>query len=298
MPRPPPQPIFVYCGLEGGVTSCAVVSTADSAGILVGTSKGRCELYDADTHLLVRTVYVDDEKRAITSVGSIRNSLWVHVRNHAVIILGADDKPQTTMELSHCGYCRTIVVGRWLVYPDTNNEVHYTRFWSDSLQTPKAVQLKNLPLSITSVDEQIFIGDESGVVQQIYPSEGVVKEVSLFSEPVFSLASSSTLLACGSAKSPIVLLSVEDICGDRRKIDYPPSATGVGSLAFSTTGKTLTAGFWDGSVRAFSVQKLTILLYLDFHSETITQIQWSEVDGDERVVVASMDERLSLWKFK
>ncbi|VDL62532.1 unnamed protein product, partial [Nippostrongylus brasiliensis] len=76
------------------------------------------------------------------------------------------------------------------------------------------------------------------------------------------------------------------------------SATGVGSLAFSMTGKTLMAGFWDGSVRAFSVQKLAILLYLDFHSETITQIQWSEVDGDERVMVASMDERLSLWKFK
>ncbi|PIO67278.1 WD domain, G-beta repeat protein [Teladorsagia circumcincta] len=124
------------------------------------------------------------------------------------------------------------------------------------------------------------------------------QQVSLFSEPVFCLATTSSYVACGSAKPPIVLLPPSDIESERIKVNYPPSSRGVGSMAFSTSGKTLVAGFWDGSIRAFSVKKLTILLYLDLHSETIAQMVWSEVNGDEHLVVASMDEKLSLWKLK
>ncbi|VDP26321.1 unnamed protein product [Heligmosomoides polygyrus] len=75
------------------------------------------------------------------------------------------------------------------------------------------------------------------------------------------------------------------------------SARGAGSVAFSSSGKTLLAGFWDGSLRAFSVKKLTVLLYLDFHSESISQILWTKVNDEDRVAVASSDEKLSLWVF-
>ncbi|EPB78199.1 WD domain, G-beta repeat protein [Ancylostoma ceylanicum] len=73
---------------------------------------------------------------------------------------------------------------------------------------------------------------------------------------------------------------------------------GVGALAFSTSGKTLVAGFWDGSIRAYSVKNLTILVYLNLHTETITQLLWGEVAGEERLIAASQDEKLSLWKLK
>ncbi|VDM61110.1 unnamed protein product [Angiostrongylus costaricensis] len=57
MSRPPPQPVFVHRGFSGGAVSCAVVRTGNGDGVLVGTGEGRCELYDADTHVFIRTVY-------------------------------------------------------------------------------------------------------------------------------------------------------------------------------------------------------------------------------------------------
>ncbi|VDK59513.1 unnamed protein product [Cylicostephanus goldi] len=57
MSRPPPQPIFVHHGFIGGVTSCAVVEIDDRTAIVVGTGVGKCEVYDAETHMLLRTVY-------------------------------------------------------------------------------------------------------------------------------------------------------------------------------------------------------------------------------------------------
>lgn len=298
MPRPPPQPIFVHRGLEGGAVSCAVVSTSEgTASVLVGSGKGRCELFDAETHVHLRTVYVDDEARAISSVGSFGDCLLVHVRNHAIILLEADGTHRVELKLSHCGYCRMSVIDRWIAYPDTENERHYIRFWTDEQKSRNEILLKNLPLSMVCVDDTIFVGDEAGTLLQISPDEGVQKEVSLFSEPVFCVAATPSSVACGSAKPPIQLLSTSDIAGSRRSISYPPSARGAGSVAFSSSGKTLLAGFWDGSLRAFSVKKLTVLLYLDFHSESISQILWTKVNDEDRVAVASSDEKLSLWVF-
>ncbi|ETN72723.1 hypothetical protein NECAME_13771 [Necator americanus] len=59
MSRPPPQPIFVHHGFMGGVTSCALINKNNCNGLLVGTTAGRCELYDAETYVLIRTVYGD-----------------------------------------------------------------------------------------------------------------------------------------------------------------------------------------------------------------------------------------------
>ncbi|VDO29309.1 unnamed protein product [Haemonchus placei] len=111
------------------------------------------------------------------------------------------------------------------------------------------------------------------------------------------MAATSSSVACGSAKPPIVLLSSDDIEGNRTEVNYPPWSVAL-RLSSSENSKTLMAGFWDGSIRAFSVKKLTILLYLDLHSETISQMIWTEMNGEDRLIVASMDERLSLWKLK
>ncbi|KAK6045029.1 hypothetical protein COOONC_17466, partial [Cooperia oncophora] len=269
MSRPPPQPIFVHRGLEGGATSCAVVSTSNGSGILVGTGKGRCELYDSDTHVHIRTVY------------GLNDTFMYAVRNHAVIILGADGVPCVTLPTSHCGYCRTIAIGEWL------NEQHYMRFWSRSLEVRKRRRHLKSSSSFNHFCRRFDLWRERS--KATLP-RGFFMRVSLFSEPIFCVASSSSSVACGSSKPPIVLLPVNDINGDRRKVSYPPCSRGVGSMAFSTSGKTLIAGFWDGSIRAFSVQKLTILLYLDLHTETISQMVWSKVNGEDRLIVGSMDE--------
>ncbi|KJH53738.1 hypothetical protein DICVIV_00167 [Dictyocaulus viviparus] len=268
MSRPPPQPIFVHRGFSGGAVSCAVVRTAN----------------------------VDDEQRSITSVGILDDSIWIHVRNYAVIILTASDSPQTTLHLSHCGFCMASVIGPWLVYPDTINGKHYLKFWSRNFNNRKPVVLKDLPLVLVSADDVMFVGDEAGTLSQISSEEDSQKQVRLFSEPVFSMACSSSILACGSSKPPILMLAVDDILREQRKIYYPQTSQGVGSMAFSTSGKTLITGFWDGSIRAFSTRKLTVLLYLDFHKQTIPQLLWEKVNGEDMIIVVSKDEKLSLWK--
>ncbi|KAL6743897.1 hypothetical protein Aduo_016885 [Ancylostoma duodenale] len=298
MSRPPPHPIFVHHGFEGGVTSCALVDAENSKGILVGTGAGRCELYDAETHTLIRTVYVDVEKRAISSVGSFDGQLWVHIRNSEVILLGSGDEVQNSLRTAHCGYCKATIVHHFIVYPDAENEEQYLRVVDLHSGYRNRITLKHLPLSLTSVDGDIAVGDEAGTVTRISVQGKVESEVSLYTDPVFCLAATSSLLACGSSKPPLLLLPAANIRGDRRKIDYPQSARGVGAVAFSSSGKTLVAGFWDGSIRAYSVKNLTILVYLNLHTETITQLLWGEIAGEERMIAASQDEKLSLWKLK
>ncbi|KAE9418745.1 hypothetical protein Angca_000488, partial [Angiostrongylus cantonensis] len=240
---------------------------------------------------------VDNERRAISSVGVLGDFIWVHVRNHAIIMLGDNDKPQVTIHLSHCGFCMASVMGSWLAYPDTVAGKHFLKFWSKNSEDRDPVALKDIPIVLISNDDDIFIGDEAGTLSQISDGRNLQRQVRLFSEPIFCLASSSSTLACGSSKPPILLLLTEDILEEQRKIHYPQASQGVGSMAFSTSGKTLIAGFWDGSIRAFSVRKNTILLYLDLHTQTISQLLWEEVNGVDLVIAASKDEKLSLWKF-
>ncbi|EYC04814.1 hypothetical protein Y032_0085g1808 [Ancylostoma ceylanicum] len=298
MSRPPPRPIFVHHGFMGGVTSCALVNAENGKGILVGTGAGRCELYDAETHTLIRTVYVDEEKRAISSVGSFNGQIWVHIRNSMIVLLGPADDVRISLKTAHCGYCKATIVGDFMVYPDAENEEQYLRVVDMHSGDRNRITLKHLPLSLTSIGGDIVVGDEAGTITRISVQGEVEAEVSLCKDPIFCLAATPSFLACGTSKPPLLLLPSADIRGDRRKIDYPQSSRGVGALAFSTSGKTLVAGFWDGSIRAYSVKNLTILVYLNLHTETITQLLWGEVAGEERLIAASQDEKLSLWKLK
>ncbi|RCN52904.1 hypothetical protein ANCCAN_00899, partial [Ancylostoma caninum] len=257
---------------------------------------------------------VDDEKRAISSVGSFDGQLWVHIRNSAVILIGSGDEVQKSLRTAHCGYCKATMVDHFMVYPDAENEEQYLRVVDIYSGDRNRITLKHLPLSLTSIDGDIVVGDEAGTVTRISVQGKVDAEVSLYTDPVFCLAATSSFLACGSSKPPLLLLPAANIRGDRRKIDYPQrlpvhsyvengtkwafSARGVGALAFSTSGKTLVAGFWDGSIRAYSVKNLTILVYLNLHTETITQLLWGEVAGEDRMIAASQDQKLSLWKLK
>ncbi|KHJ86197.1 hypothetical protein OESDEN_14061 [Oesophagostomum dentatum] len=163
----------------------------------------------------------DDLKRSISSVGEYDGLIWVHIRNHAVILLGQDSEVQKTLTLGHCGYCRTVLAGDILVYPDNVIEEHFLRFVQMSSGDRGRAILKQLPLSLISVDNSIFVGDEAGTVTRFSLQGKEEAQVSLFKEPVFSLAGTSTTLACGSSKPPLLLLETANLCAERRKIDYP-----------------------------------------------------------------------------
>ncbi|CAJ0588531.1 unnamed protein product [Cylicocyclus nassatus] len=222
MSRPPPQPIFVHYGFIGGVTSCEVIDIDNMKAVMIGTGVGKCEVYDAETHMLLRKVYEDPERRSISSVGAYDDMMWVHIRNYGVIFIGPSNETRHIVNLNHCGYCRVTMIGPALVYPDTSNEKHYLHIVSMISKDQVQVSLKQLPLSLTSVDENIYVGDETGTVTRVSLQGKIETEVSLYKEPVFCIASTTTHLACGSSKPPLFLLETADICGERRKIDYPP----------------------------------------------------------------------------
>lgn len=70
---------------------------------------------------------------------------------------------------------------------------------------------------------------------------------------------------------------------------------GCSSLAFSSCGKAIASGYWDGSIRIHSVNNATILAFVNFHYKSINFIYWENVLNCRLLFVCSNDCTISVW---
>uniref|UniRef100_A0A915PIU6 Ig-like domain-containing protein n=1 Tax=Setaria digitata TaxID=48799 RepID=A0A915PIU6_9BILA len=302
-----PIPVFIHYGFDGGVSCSAIVAMDDEAQLAVGTAHGRCILLSPRTHLCVATVHVDPNERSIVAVGQFTEScIFVHVRAYAILLLSLD---RTSKVLSFCitrtiptefygfcgGFCHKsqlfcpfleadkCVVG---VFPGITEEM--SRVWHPN-------ENANAFMAFAVSDNgYLACGFETGRMKIVNIEDfSIIDEKKLFCKPILACASFANKVAVSSVKSPIILLTVEmNGIVDETEILFPQKAGGCCALSFSSCGKELASGYWDGTVRINSVKTGAIRVVLDFHSKIINCLCWNKIDGRRcEVIVDKCPER-------
>ncbi|TKR87923.1 hypothetical protein L596_012249 [Steinernema carpocapsae] len=309
-----PTPTFVHRGFDGGTACCSLLPRNEL--LLVGTSTGRCVAFFPTTHVQLFTVFEDEEKRAVTNCGETEEFVFVHVRGFAVVVGTIEARKfeaKKTIPATHFGFCRTIACGKKLIVPEYENLQHYilvTDLSSDSRIGPLTASPRNAegnpaasPMAIVILDEEgskLAVGFEEGVIR-VYnvPNREEIASVSAFKDVVFDLSfdAKSGILAASSSESPIRLFrcgadgSLEPI----RDIEFPEWSKGCSTLAFSPGGRLLSAGFWNGFTRIYSMKSGKMLCSLDYHEETINFISWCERGNETPLHICSQDGKLTIW---
>ncbi|CAD6197075.1 unnamed protein product [Caenorhabditis auriculariae] len=289
--------------LGGGATCCAL---GPPDRLAIGTAHGSVQIFDTVTQLRIVNLYDDEENRPILAVGFVDYYLWVHVRNTCILVYRLNNERRYDLisrhEVEHVGFCRSIAFDQTrILYAEGDGPSICMSILLDqgAVEEYSRMVEKDTPMCMaTSVEGRLIVGFENGNVSvSRLENRKEADTITLGNTSVFCVATSSKNFAFGLAKPPIKMFPVDDLQSPIL-IEYPPWSEGCSSMAFSPNGKQLLAGFWDGSMRVFSVAKQSILLHLKFHTATVTQVLWSDVTGEERVVASSNDGRVSVWDFR
>ncbi|CAL2042934.1 unnamed protein product [Caenorhabditis brenneri] len=304
----PPKPLFTFFGVDGGAT-CSCV---EHPQLFVGSQKGVVRRYGLESKIMEQIVHVDDEERRIQSVEFRNSHLLVHIRSFAVLKLRqtSNSDPWSiiqTIEVNHIGFCNSILLNSQLLFVSADNQRYALLCWTSSNGEIKKSLLcdekdiQPMCMIVGDVDQkEVLIGMEDGSLAICYGDEdgdfGCHQRPKLGREPIFCVASSSKWVAAGCARSPIFLLDRENL-DEKKEINYPPDSAGCSSITFSPNSKQILAGFWDGSIRVFSRNRLNVLLVLsNTHSSNVSSLHWLSMK--ELVIATSSDSTVSLWKLK
>uniref|UniRef100_A0A1I7THD3 WD_REPEATS_REGION domain-containing protein n=1 Tax=Caenorhabditis tropicalis TaxID=1561998 RepID=A0A1I7THD3_9PELO len=310
MSKPPPKPIFTFFGVDGGAT-CSCVEKQE---LFVGSQRGVVRSFGLESKILEQIVYSDGQERRIQSLEFSEDSLFVQIRAFAVIKLQKSKdttwKIIDSIDVNHIGFCNSILIGRQLLFVSSDEKRQPTLCWT-YLDLKEKIGWKRImeeaditPMCLTIGEEkerEVLIGMEDGRMAICYGDEEGGFECQatqkLGREPIFCIASSSKWVAAGCARSPIFLIDRGDL--SKKEIRYPPDSAGCSSITFSPNQKQILAGFWDGTIRVFSRQKLSILLVLSStHTSNIGSLHWLPPENGELVIATSSDSTISLWKLK
>ncbi|CAJ0956579.1 unnamed protein product, partial [Mesorhabditis belari] len=271
MSRLPPKASFLWTGFEGGVSCIAVVRRNGRSCVAIGTKKGRVELYDEETRLLDSILYEDPQERGIIWIGTFNGNIVIHVRTFALLCFTESaDGFEILLTTQHYGHCAASLFGSLLAIPDLEDKTSVVHVMKENEAEAKRIPLQNqdwmlMCLSIAEESNSLFIGWDSGCVEQRSIDTGDKRaSFKLTNEPIFAICSTSSSLFAATSTSPIHVLRIvaEVLVDEKETIDYNLSATGCSCLRLTPSEKTIFASFWDGSLRAYSTKKRSLLLAL------------------------------------
>ncbi|CAI4225060.1 unnamed protein product [Auanema sp. JU1783] len=301
-------PVFVHHGVDA--TCCSTVCMDNREFLLVGTSKGKCHLCDIFSYQFKETVYEDSDKRSIVGAQARLHEnvleAVVHIRDYAIMVLARKEGKWDecrVIPVNHYGFCSFILIPDAIILPDVEKSDNLVRIlWDSGNADIIPLGNKATPFCLNSFESSVLVGDEAGTLT--ISKNGFMRKKSLYSEPIFGLAvSTSGLIAACSTLPPIKCFRMSDLDDkDIISLDYRPDASGCGSLVFLPSEKTLLAGYWDGAIRGFSIKKRQVILFLDFHKETITRLCWfgnmeSGETKKDQMVSCSKDGTICFWNF-
>ncbi|CAI5450960.1 unnamed protein product [Caenorhabditis angaria] len=288
------EPVFRHFGVRNGA-NCIFLSE-DS--IIIGSAMGDVEILDTETFLKISTVYSDPEMRACQSIYlSSSGRLCIQIRNFGILIFqnisGKQWEEVQFIEMNHVGFCNFLIFEEKLIYVSQNSKGRSIICCEDG----RKLEIDEVtPMHLSSFSDRIILGSEDGKIRIIQDFK-VISEIQPVKDTVFCTSvNENGEIACGYSKSPIIIIRNDFSTSDFEELHYPQTSSGCSSLQFSPNSKQLLAGFWDGTIRVFSIQKLKILLVIsNAHSNTVTGLVWK---NKRECLSCSTDSTIAVWNFE
>ncbi|CAJ0568178.1 unnamed protein product, partial [Mesorhabditis spiculigera] len=213
--------------------------------------RGRVDLYDEETKLLVARIFEDPEQRSIVWAGEFGGRILIHVRCAALLRFNEE---QTAFEIfsktAHYGHCASTSSENWLAMPDFEDSTSRIKLWrnpkdDECSQVLSSTGAENwMPICIHLREElkAVFIGWDSGCIDRVdAETSQQLARISLGAEPIFSIVATSRRLFCSTSAPPIRVLDVAEagLKSCEQQIGYAASANGCSCLSLSPSGKTV-----------------------------------------------------------
>ncbi|KAF5286573.1 hypothetical protein FQA39_LY16256 [Lamprigera yunnana] len=304
----PPDPLFCLKSDMGHIHNiCFVSDETSTTHLLVATEEGHVYLWDLKTN---RVVSKQKLGISIQTIHCIDTYLITQEKSGLVSLWDMQDKVNyLLLKKYQCngGYCRSIIIKQILILPHINsalNGINCKTLEKAITFTPSQEKLGQVMcLEKVEMHNNLYVlaGYETGdVVLWDFSTSNQCGNVRL-KEYITSVTYDSITGrgVCGNSSNILQFFTIDKEHNIKLKCEISLTNDGCNVLKLRPDRKILACGGWDGRLRLFSWKSLRILVVLNQHHKSVTDVQFSPnivAEWDSNIMaVASGDGSISLW---
>ncbi|GJQ80653.1 hypothetical protein Trydic_g9237 [Trypoxylus dichotomus] len=303
----PPDPVFIFKGDMGYIHSLSFLSCEKdhSSTLLVATEAGFVYIWDLETN---RMKYKQNMGESIQVIHSIDQSILTQEKRGIIKMWNISESQYESVCSYECygGYCKSLLVNEHLVVPQESSKLDMLDFNMKKIATfvPHDDHLGNcmcLEKAIINGTTYVLAGYESGdVILYDLRSNKSCSRIKL-KECITSLSydSITSRTIVGNSSNMLQLLTIDKSLNMTLKCEISITNEGCGIVKIRPDKKIFVSGCWDGKLRLFSWKSLRLLVVLNEHRKTVTDVQFSpnivNYWKSNIMAASSGDGSVSLW---
>jgi len=318
--RTPPDPIYVFRGTGAAISVLKFVpkSVRDEGLLLSGSVKGTINLWNLKTKRTELTLNGHDGHGILAADFIPCGKVISHGRDGYLktwLCCEGRSEAVNSVPASFLGFCQFGILPRgpdshWIALPSSKqSQVTILDLNSkEILFTLKPVNEKSsgmcMCLSLFNspkTDKPLLAaGYENGhVLLWDVMEEKMLCKNTVHAESVLCMDvdKQNLQIVSGSADSKLCVSSITSGCTLTKDKEFELKNPGIASVKIRKDCKILATGGWDGRLRIFNWKKFSPLAYLNYHTDTINAVDFSDdLPGCGQLLSAGgKDARISLW---
>ncbi|KAK5639570.1 hypothetical protein RI129_012062 [Pyrocoelia pectoralis] len=284
----PPDPLFVLRSDMGHIHSLEFMFSENNAThLLAATEEGYIYFWNLQTNK------VTNKQRLGVSIQTIHYMLPYIITQeksgHVQLWHVETNFTCTLLKEYYCkgDYCRSIIINSCLILPEVNSKVESVDLHTFETVTV-FVPLKERLGNITALEK-------ANVVGKICVLTGYE------SEHITSIAFDSVIGrgVCGNSSNQLKVFTIDKEHNIKLKCEISIKNAGCNVVRLRPDRKILACGGWDGNLRLFSWKSLRLLVGLNQHNNSVTDVIFSGQivpEWNSNIMsVAGGDGSISLW---
>lgn len=304
----PPDPLFILRSDMGHIHNLEFMFSRNNAThLLAATEEGYIYFWNLQTN---RVTYKQRLGIAIQAIHYMSPYIITQEKSGDVKLWHVETNfTCTLLKEYHCegGYCRSIIINSCLILPEVNSKVgsiDFQTFRTVTIYVPTKEKLGNtMALEKADIGGTICVlaGYESGDVILFHFLSGSQLSNIQLREYITSIAFDSVTGrgVCGNSSNQLQVFTIEKEHSIKLKCEISLKNAGCNVVRLRPDRKILACGGWDGNLRLFSWKSLRLLVGLNQHNNSITDVIFSGQivpEWNSNIMsVAGGDGSISLW---
>ncbi|KAI4455105.1 transducin beta-like 3 [Holotrichia oblita] len=303
----PPDPVFILKGDMGYIHSLSFLNCEKdhTSTLLVATEAGFVHIWDLETN---RMKYKQSMGESIQVVHSIDQNIVTQEKSGMLKVWNVSESQYENVCSYECygGYCKSLILNENLIVPQANGKLDIIDLNMTKISTlnPLDDRLGNcMCLEKATINGATYVlaGYETGdIILYDLKSNKSCSKIKL-RECITSI--SYDPLTCrgivGNSSNMLQLFTIDKTLNMVLKCEINITNEGCNIVKIRQDRKIFVSGSWDGKLRLFSWKSLRLLVLLNEHRKTISDVQFSpnivNYWKSNIMAVSSGDGSVSLW---